>query len=713
MVDLNGARTWTVDDSAGVDADLTVSTVITNSDGGAGTFTKAGVGRLVLSASNTFANAFSVTNGVLRIQNAGALGTTAGATTVTSGEAIELDGVGVAGERLNINGAGFGGSTGALRNLSGTNAWTGDINLDGDARINADAGTQLTVSAIIAGGTSRDITFGGDGDHIASGRIGSGGINPVDQVLKDGTGTLTLENTGNDFTGTVTINNGTLKLGTSEVITNTEAVTINRGTLQLNGFAETITSLTLGAGTTTASGAAPSVIDTPATGILRLGGNVTYNAGSAGFENGQALISANLDLNDAGRTFTVNDSPAVAEDLVITGGISNSGTSDGITKEGEGTLLLSGTGTYDNTTTIRRGVLKLGANEVLPNGFTVALDQRIGGTSVLDLAGRMETISALTLSSGSSTTAGSQNQVIDSVGGGQLVLGGNVTYNAGAAGFHNGSALISASIDLGAANRTFTVNDSDQTVREVVVSGIITGSVNLTKSGTGTLIFQGNNNYSGTTTVSAGTLHVGEAGMGSTGTGAVTVNSVSTILGTGVVKGASFTAASGATIHAGDSTVAGTTGTLSFTPVAGSGSWNFQSGSQIVLDITPGSNTSDQLSFTGSGGHTLAFSGSLTVGPAAFVPVAPQVYQIFSWTGIAGAPTFASHYFAPGFLLGNGDESAGLDLPDISGSGFGWDLGNLTVNGSLGLIMVPEPSRVLLITAGICGMFLRRRRRRV
>jgi len=508
IVDLNGVRTWTVDDSAAVDADFTVSSVIQNT-GTVGTFSKNGLGRLVLSGNNTFADVFAVSDGVVRVTHANALGTTAGGTTVNSGDALEIaEGITVAGESLLLNGTGVA-NTGALRNVSGTNAWTGTIDLAGDARINADVGSQLTVSAITAGGTGRDITFGGDGDHIASGRIGSGGTTPVDQVLKDGAGTLTLEDSSNDFTGTLTINNGTVKLGASEVITNAETVTINRGTLELNGFAETISALNLGATTTTVAGNASSVIDTVSGGILRLTGNVTYNTGSVGFENAQALISVNLDLNNGGRTFTVNDNTALAEDMVVSGNISNSGvTAAGLTKSGAGTLLLSGTNTYNSTTTLSNGVLKLGSNNALP-ATTLSFNQRTGGTSTLDLAGHEATIGTLNLSSGTTTVANSVNQIIDSGTGGVLKLGGTVTYNAGTTDFHNATAIVSTHLDLNGATRTFTINDSLNAADDTVISGVISNSgavAGLSKSGAGTLVLSAANTYDGTTTINSGVI---------------------------------------------------------------------------------------------------------------------------------------------------------------------------------------------------------------
>lgn len=523
-IDLNGARTWTVDDSAAADIDLTVSSIIQNT-GTAGTFTKNGLGRLVLSGANTFADVFAVGDGIVRIQHASGLGTTAGGTTVNSGDALEIaGGITVAGEALLLNGTGPS-ATGALRSVSGTNAWSGTIDLAGDARINADAGSHLTVSAITAGGTSRDVTFGGEGDHVTSGRIGSGGTTPVDQVFKDGAGTLTLSSTANDFTGTFNLNNGIVRLGASQVIPDVENVTINKGTLDLNGSVETIAALTFGSTTTTVAGAAAAVTDTIGGGILRLGGGIAYNAGTAGFENGQAVISTSLDLNNASRTINVADNAALDVEMVISGVISNSGaTAAAIVKDGAGTLLLGGSNTYNLASTIRNGTMRLGANEVLPNGFGLTLDQRAAGTSTLDLNGRVETIGGtLTLGSNSTTVAGSVNQIIDSAGGGVLRLGGGITYNTGAATFNNATSNISASLDLNGATRTFTINDSTVAANDVVISGVISNSggtaSGISKSGTGTLVLSGANTYDGSTTVNAGVLRAANsAALGSTGT---------------------------------------------------------------------------------------------------------------------------------------------------------------------------------------------------
>ena len=243
------------------------------------------------------------------------------------------------------------------------------------------------------------------------------------------------------------------------------------------------------------------------------------------------------------------------------------------------------------------------------------------------------------------------------------------------------------------------------------VAGVIAGGGSLTLGSlsTNTLTLTGTNTYTGTTTVSAGSLQVGNVGTGTTGTGAVMVQTAGVILGTGVVQGSSFTAQSGSTVHAGDGTAQSNYGTLTFTPISGSGSFDFQSGSTVVLGINPGG-TSDLLNFVGNGSNSLLFNGNLTIGPASLTPTATETFNLLDWSGLIGSPTFASRYTYLGLLTGDGDEAAGLNLPNISGSGFLWDISQFTTNGSIAIV-VPEPSRALLLFGGLLGLLMRRRRR--
>src|SRR5262249_19693121 len=137
--------------------------------------------------------------------------------------------------------------------------------------------------------------------------------------------------------------------GAAETFPNTSDVTVAVGaTLDLNSFNDTI-------------------------GALAGGGNVTL---------GSAMLT--LGATNAGGTFQ--------------GAISGSG---GLTKLGDGTVVLAGANTYGGATAINAGTLRLGAANAIPNASRVTL----GPTALLDLNNFNETVGAL--AGGGSVTLGS------------------------------------------------------------------------------------------------------------------------------------------------------------------------------------------------------------------------------------------------------------------------------------------------------------------
>ena len=150
-LDTNRGITLTAAGTVNVDPSVTLSYggVIA----GASTLTKSGTGTLVLSGTNTYSGATTVSVGVLRVQNAAALGTTAGGTTVTSGAAIEIDGsaLAIAENITSLNGTGVErrrpAQPGQRQHLVGRHHAAG-----AGARINSDAGT-LTLAGGVTGNT--------------------------------------------------------------------------------------------------------------------------------------------------------------------------------------------------------------------------------------------------------------------------------------------------------------------------------------------------------------------------------------------------------------------------------------------------------------------------------------------------------------------------------------------------------------------------------
>ena len=501
-------------------------------------FTKSGAGQLTLTADSTRNGATTTLSaGTLRLSSANALGTTQTGFVLNGGTLSLFSDTASAFNGTNLTLGGAATITPERATLGNNVTHTlGTLSI-GTQTLTVAAGTNFNpnnTGSLTLGNVSLtgDPTFAltnssGTGIGLTTlGALGDGGF--ARTITKNGAGTLIFGAAPNSLTsGTnLVINRGLAQVNTADALGATALtnVTVNSttagatATFALNNVNQSILSLTFGgsSGTVTSTSTV-----TTGTGILTLGGGITYDA--TGLPLGSTL-SGLLDLGGATRTFLINDSTNAANDLTISAAISGSGF--GLTKTGLGTLVLSGANTFTGATTIKGGTVALGASNSLADSSTVVVNSTtLGTTALFNLANFSDTIGGLTFG-GAGATATSTNNV--STGTGTLALAGNVTYDA----TNNplGSTL-SGLLEFGSSDRTFTIGDSSNTANDLTVSAVISSSSGgLIKEGAGTLVLSGANTFTNAITINAGTLKLGAAGaapngpLGTAG-GATTVNS--------------------------------------------------------------------------------------------------------------------------------------------------------------------------------------------
>ena len=479
-----------------------IDTISTKLTGAATSLSKMGTGTLILSGNNTYAGQTNIAAGTLKLGSTTALGAVdGGAVTVSSEASLDLNGQNLftTTKDLSIAGTGVGGN-GALLTSTGSASYSGEITLTAASTIaTLSTGTEnMYLYGGVVTDSGKDVTFN-IADSADAITILNTGISGAGNVIKEGAGSL-LYWTPSSYTGSTAINAGTLELGDANVIPDGTAVTIASGAaLSLNGYNDTIGSLS-GAGTV---------------------------------KNNNADRTAVLIVGDADST-------------IFSGSIIDGSTKSlGLTKQGAGTLTLSGANTYTGTTTISAGTLQIGNNNTtgslspssaIVNNATLSFDRTNTITQGTDFAPvisgtgavRQEGSGTLVLNgannySGGTTLLAGTTKIgnATAIGTGRLTLNGgtidtngaDITLTTNNTQTWNGSFTFAGTNNLnlgtGAVTLAFspivTVNAG-----KLTVGGNISGNHDLTKAGNGTLTLSGAaaNTYTGDTTISAGELQL-------------------------------------------------------------------------------------------------------------------------------------------------------------------------------------------------------------
>jgi autotransporter-associated beta strand protein len=394
--------------------------------------------------------------------------------------------------------------------------------------------------------------------------------------------------------------------------------------------------------------------------------------------------------------------------IKISGNIPENSFDSSVTKYGTGTATLSGSNGYTAKTEIQQGVLRLDSASALPGGIGST-----GGTSALEFNGSVLGLGyedfSRGLGTGSTQVKFSGDGGFAAYGSDRAVnLGGSetqVTWASGSFVPYNKKLILSAAdadytvdfknpIDLGNSNRSVQVDDGSADI-DAKLSGVLSGTGGLTKTGDGTLVLGANNTFSGTTSISKGVLRLNSSGaFGNSATidiasGAVldlqdktsgfAIASSQTLSGRGKVKIGDLLTLNGTLDPAGSSI-----GQLTF-----EGDLTLGSSSKTKMQLNDWvDGYHDLISGTDADGEAVTFGGTLEV---TFLPtITTGSIKLFDFDSYSGSLALSC-----------------TDLP--SGLRASFD----AASGSLEVSNAPEPSTLLLmISALVVGVAWRSVRRR-
>ena len=561
------------------------------------------------------------------------------------------------------------GSSGITRGSGNASVLTPNIVLSGgtlgaSANWTSSLGMRIGsgVTTIQAGnitGTAFNITLSGNLSNV-SGQTGS--------LAKSGNGTLSLSG-ANTYNGTTTLSAGTLAVNSATAI-GSSALTIAGGALD------------------NTSGTA-----------------ITLSNNNAQNWNGDFTFAGTSDLNLGAGAVAMNASRIVtvtAGNLTVGGSVSGSGF--GLTKNGSGSLILSGANTYNGATTINAGTLSLASggsigtsssNMTLANGAVL----RIGSGAVVNASANMSVRgnSTILLQGGGQFNVGTASSTVvftsdNSVGvvnntlgsSGALGAGGNMTVTGSflrpAASNSQSYTFTFDNVNVNASGATFEVgrggslNTVTITNNAVVTAANTTMSVdardyNLHVSNGGRLVLSGTLALaSGSSTGANNTININ----GGQVTGATSLSFLTSANSTN----ARVNVLNGGLLSTGGSTVNGT-GTL--VSVNGTGShWNLGSATltlgtmnSTVLVSNGGQITAGSVNAGAGAGNFTFDNGSLVAGANGSLTSSVGVFGIRS-----GGATIDTGLFTL-TVSANLTEDAGSAGGGLTKNGSG----TLTLNG--------------------------------
>ena len=631
-----------------------------------------------------------------------------GSTTLSNTGVLKLGTNGViadAGGNLNVASSGsvfdLNGFSEAIGGLSGT---TGIV----------DNRAASTASVLTVGGNNQSTTFSGLMSNSASGASLA--------LVKTGTGTLTLSG-ANAYGGGTTLTNGQLNINSTTAL-GTGVFTIGGGT-----------------------------IDNTSGGAITLANNTqNWNADFT------FVGTTNLNLGTGAVTLNANRQVTVNSNQLTVGGAIGGGAYS-LTKAGAGNLILSGSNSFSDGTTVRGGRLVASNASALGSG-NILVQANSTNRATLVLNGITMTGKTLTMDSTTHRANLLSGGASGATWNGDIVLTGSASANGTtelANDTGNGPLTVAGTITGSISGGALTLRGAGTTVTNVLSASVNIGSTPLTKTDDGTWQITSSGNTWSNTTISSGggVLSVGNGGAtGELGAGNITNNATlvvnrtgaitmtNTISGTGALvklaSGMLTLSGSTANTYAGATTISN--GTLQLLKTAGvdavaGSSLTVSSGAVLLLSASDQVKASTAITLSGGtiqrasgvsevfGGlvvnssSTLDF-GSGTSGNLTFGTYAPSslltVNNFFGGNTLVFGSNLTSSipvgtYNTSSYTSGDGF----FTINSISG-GFttGWNGTSFTITA------IPEPSTVIasillagLLASGPVGRLVSRRNR--
>jgi autotransporter-associated beta strand protein len=459
---------------------------------GTGALTQAGASTLTLTGSNSYTGPTSINAGVLSLGSASAIG-----------------------------------SSGTISFGGGVLQFTGSNSTDYSSRFSTGANQAYALDT-----NGQNVTVG---NALTS----SGG-----SLRKLGSGTLTLT-AANTYTGTTSINAGTLQIGngsTAGSLASSSAITGSSGSLLVfnrtdnygGNFANPISGgvgLTLSTGTLTLTATntytGTTTINAGARLVSGTGGAAGSLATTAIVNNGDLIYNL---VSDGATTVSLPAGITGSGNLSVSGG----------RIQFNGNITQGGSQTYTQTnpwpnsmrmtanTTLTGSAITMSGllGQDLNNSYVMSLDTSatngpIDLTLTIGQAGRYYGVNAFTVNSGTGMLSMIGNPASWSVNTttltGKLNIASSLSPSAANSGSTTALNLNATAASSVSGNMTFGANTTNtwsvSSGVTMAVSGILSGSgASFVKNGSGLLTLSGSNTYTGTTTISGGTLSVGNGG---------------------------------------------------------------------------------------------------------------------------------------------------------------------------------------------------------